>query len=206
MTNQAKRDRLIDAAAILFHRKGLTATSLADIAGKAEIPIGNVYYYFKTKEELARAALARRKEQFDVSYAQLEEAIPDPRQRLIEAVRYFENVREEYTKYGCPIGKIIDDLDVEKDTVAQSAANVLGDFVNWAERQFRHLGHSLESRKYAMSLTAGIQGAIIMAKAFQNPEIISDETGRLITWLETIPNRRVPFGKVGVRPAESNAA
>src|SRR5271154_2332888 len=107
MINQNKRDRLIDSAARLFHRIGLTATSLAHIAKDAEIPIGNVYYYFKTKEELALAAIAKRKEQFSASYAQLEENIADPRQRLIEAVSYFEKVRDEYAKYGCPVGKII---------------------------------------------------------------------------------------------------
>jgi len=206
MINQTKRDRLIDSAALLFHHKGLTATSLADIAGKAEIPIGNVYYYFKTKEELALAAIARRKEQFSAVYAQLEENIADPRLRLIEAVFYFDKVRDEYAKYGCPVGKIIDDADVEKDTVAKTAAQVLVDFVDWAERQFQSLGHVAEGRKYATSLMAGIQGAAIMAKASQNPQVISDEISRLIAWLETLPNRKIQLGKVGARTLESNAA
>src|ERR1700761_5835312 len=103
MTNQNKRDRLVDSAAILFHTNGLTATSLADIAKHADIPIGNVYYYFKTKEELAVAAVSKRKEQFSAAYALLEESIADPRQRLIESINYFEKVRNEYTKSGCPI-------------------------------------------------------------------------------------------------------
>src|SRR5688500_1997937 len=113
MTNQSKRDRLIDSAAMLFHHNGLNATSLADIAKHADIPIGNVYYYFKTKEELALAAVSKRKEQFSAAYALLEEHVDDPRQRLIEAVYYFEKVRDEYTRFGCPIGKIIVDADIE---------------------------------------------------------------------------------------------
>src|SRR5258706_9048329 len=154
MTNINKRDRLIDSAALLFHHNGLTATSLADIAKHADIPIGNVYYYFKTKEELALAAVSRRKEQFSAAYALLEEHIADPRQRLIEAINYFEKVRDEYTRFGCPIGKIISDADAEKDTVAQTASQVLTDFVYWADRQFRQLGHTNEARKYATSLMA----------------------------------------------------
>ncbi len=207
MSNQNKRDRLIESAALLFHHKGLTATSLADIANKAEIPIGNVYYYFKTKEELALAAIARRKEQFSAAYAQLEESVPDPRQRLIEAVHYFDKVRDEYTRYGCPVGKIIDDADVEKDAVAQTAAQVLADFVDWAERQFKSLGHTADGRKYATSLMAGIQGAAIMAKALRDPQIISDEMARIIAWIETLPNRKIQLGKVGIKsPDVSNAA
>src|SRR3954468_20903895 len=106
MNAQNKRERLILSAATLFHRNGLNATSLADIAKHADIPIGNVYYYFKTKEELALAAVSKRKEQFSAASDLLEESIDDPRQRLIAAITYFEKVRDEYTKFGCPVGKI----------------------------------------------------------------------------------------------------
>jgi hypothetical protein len=53
---------------------------------------------------------------------------------------------------------------------------------------------------------AGIQGAVMLANAMQNPQIISDETERLVAWLETLPNRKIQLGKVGVRSPDSNAA
>lgn len=211
MSAQNKRDRLVDSAAILFHHNGTTATSLADIAKHADIPIGNVYYYFKTKEELALAAISKRKEQFTAAYAILDENIPDPRQRLIEAINYFDKVSDEYTRYGCPIGKIIEDADTEKDAVAQTAAQVLIDFVDWAEKQFRQLGHTEDARPYATTLMAGIQGATVMAKAFRNPQVIHYEMTRLAAWLESLPNKRISLGKLARRssetaPDESNAA
>lgn len=205
MSNINKRDRLIESAALLFHHNGLNATSLADIAKHADIPIGNVYYYFKTKEELALAAVAKRKEQFSAAYALLEEHIDDPRQRLIESMLYFEKVRDEYTKYGCPVGKIIVDADVEKDPVVQMAAQVFEEFVGWAERQFRSLGHGNDARRYATSLMSGIQGAAIMAKAMRNPMVISDEIGRLVSWVETLPNRKIQLGKVAMKDVSSAA-
>lgn len=206
MINISKRDRLIDSAAMLFHHNGLTSTSLADIAKHADIPIGNVYYYFKTKEELALAAISKRKEQFSAAYALLEEHIADPRQRLIEATYYFEKVRDEYTRFGCPIGKIISDADSEKDNVVVTAAQVLEDFVAWAERQFRQLGQGSDSRRYAVSLMAGVQGATVMAKAMRNPQIISDEVARLVQWMENLPNRKIQLGKVAARADATTAA
>jgi TetR/AcrR family transcriptional repressor of nem operon len=208
MSTLNKRDRLVESAATLFHHNGMTATSLADIAKHADIPIGNVYYYFKTKEELALAAINKRKEQFSAAYTLLDDNIPDPRQRLIEAVNYFEKVREEYTKYGCPIGKIIEDADTEKDAVAQTAAQVLKDFVEWAERQFRTLGHADDARAYAITLMSGIQGASVMAKALRDEKVITSEMQRLNAWLESLPNKRIQLGKVGMRMAgdASNAA
>ena len=207
MTNQNKRERLVDSAATLFHTNGLTATSLADIAKHADIPIGNVYYYFKTKEELAVAAVNKRKEQFSAAYALLEENVADPRQRLIEALQYFDKVRDEYMKYGCPIGKIIVDADVEKDHVVQTAAQVLIEFSQWAQRQFTSLGHNEDAARYGTSLVAGIQGAAIMAKATRNASVISDEIARLVQWVETLPNRKIQLGKVAPKGGDvPNAA
>lgn len=202
MINISKRDRLVDSAATLFHHNGLTSTSLADIAKHADIPIGNVYYYFKTKEELAQAAVSKRKEQFSAAYALLEEHIADPRQRLIEAMLYFDKVRDEYARFGCPIGKIISDADSEKDAVVQTAAQVLEDFVVWSERQFRNLGHGSDARRYAVSLMAGVQGSTLMAKALRQPNIISDEIARLVQWIENLPNRKINLGKVAAKNSD----
>jgi TetR/AcrR family transcriptional repressor of nem operon len=206
MSSPNKRDRLIDSAAMLFHHNGLSATSLADIAKHADIPIGNVYYYFKTKEELALAAVSKRKEQFTAAYALLEEHIDDPRQRLVEAVGYFDKVRDEYTRYGCPIGKIIGDADTEKDNVVQTAAQVLIDFVDWAERQFRSLGQGDDSRRFATTVMAGVQGAAVMAKATRNAGALSDEVARLVGWIESLPNRRIQLGKVAPKTEDMYTA
>jgi len=207
MTNINKRERLIDSASTMFHARGMAATSLADIAKHADIPIGNVYYYFKTKEDLALAALNLRREQFAYKYVQLQETIADPRQRLIEALGYYDSLREEYTKHGCPISKMIETTAGEPDAVSKLAAQCLADFVGWAEHQFGELGHGATAKTYATSLMAGIQGATVMAKAFQQPQVFSDEIARLVSWVEAMPNRRITLGKVGVKPnAESDAA
>lgn len=52
-----KRERLAAAAAEVLHAQGVAQTTLADIAQAAEVPVGNVYYYFKTKDELVEAAI-----------------------------------------------------------------------------------------------------------------------------------------------------
>src|SRR5258708_20700110 len=49
------RARLIEAASNLAHRRGFGNTRLADIANEAKVPPGNLYYYFKPKEEISEA-------------------------------------------------------------------------------------------------------------------------------------------------------
>jgi AcrR family transcriptional regulator len=52
-----KRDRLIAGARETIHRQGFEATTIADIAQASDVPVGNVYYYFKSKDELVAAAI-----------------------------------------------------------------------------------------------------------------------------------------------------
>jgi TetR/AcrR family transcriptional repressor of nem operon len=45
-------------AGALIQRQGIEKTTIADIARAADVPVGNVYYYFKTKDDLIEAAIA----------------------------------------------------------------------------------------------------------------------------------------------------
>src|SRR5215813_9709717 len=55
-----KRERLVASAGDLMHRHGVPATTLAQVAEAPEVPAGNVYYYFKTKDDLIRAVIEDR--------------------------------------------------------------------------------------------------------------------------------------------------
>ena len=63
MTDQSvterKHDAILDAARAVFSREGYAASSVDDVAAEAGIGKGTVYLYFKSKEELYLAALAR---------------------------------------------------------------------------------------------------------------------------------------------------
>ena len=54
---RGKRERLIAAARTVIHQQGVEKTTIADIAREAYVPVGNVHYYFKTKDELVEAAI-----------------------------------------------------------------------------------------------------------------------------------------------------
>ena len=50
-----KRQAIIDTSKRLFAKNGFMATSVADVARAAEIPVGSIYTYFSGKEELIRS-------------------------------------------------------------------------------------------------------------------------------------------------------
>src|SRR5881392_2084654 len=98
-----KRERLVASAGEWLHRKGVAATTLADVAQTAEVPVGNVYYYFKTKDDLVRAVIEAQVEQVDAMLTSFE-ALPQPAERLKALVRQWEQMREVVARYGCPFG------------------------------------------------------------------------------------------------------
>ncbi len=49
---EAKRRRILDAAARVFARRGYTGTRVGDIAKEADIAYGLVYHYFQSKEDV----------------------------------------------------------------------------------------------------------------------------------------------------------
>ena len=47
-----KKREILDAASRVFRRKGLHASGMREIAAELGMAVGNLYYYFKDKEEL----------------------------------------------------------------------------------------------------------------------------------------------------------
>ena len=85
-------------------------TTIADIARAADVPVGNVYYYFKTKDELVEAALAEHSGYLAVLIHRLDQ-LPDPRERLKGLVATWVAQRDTAARFGCPTGTLAVELD-----------------------------------------------------------------------------------------------
>jgi TetR/AcrR family transcriptional regulator, acrAB operon repressor len=65
---QATRERLLDAAENLFRDRGVTRTSLAEVATAAGMTRGAVYWHFKDKVDLFRAMCERATLPLDAAF------------------------------------------------------------------------------------------------------------------------------------------
>ena len=90
------RESLLDAAERLFSEKGVSRTSLADIAGAAGVTRGAIYWHFKNKAEVFVAMHARLREPVDAMFQKLIVAGGgDPIRRVRD---YYAYVLEETTR------------------------------------------------------------------------------------------------------------
>lgn len=173
------------AAAQVVHRQGVERTTIADIARAADVPTGNVYYYFKTKDDLVAAALAEHSRQLEVITAELER-LPDPRERLRTLVRGWVEQRDLAARYGCPTGTLAAELDKRGEGgLDAEAGRVIGGLLEWVERQFREMGLP-EPDGLALALVGAYQGMSLLANALRDPEIMTREGARLTGWLDSL--------------------
>lgn len=56
---ESRRDQILDAAVACFLRRGVRATTMAEIIAESELSAGAIYGYFEGKQELAVAVMRR---------------------------------------------------------------------------------------------------------------------------------------------------
>ena len=180
-----KRTRLIETAAKLTHEHGFNRTSLADIAEESGVPLGNVYYYFKTKEALGEALVDRLTGMYESLCAQWE-ADANPQSRLEAFIQMSIDNRDELARSGCPIGTLCTELHKDGGPLADHAAGLFARLLTWIETQFRTMGKADESQELAVHLLSAIQGASLLSHSFHNSRYVNREASRLIEWVRAL--------------------
>jgi AcrR family transcriptional regulator len=81
--DEEKRLTIMETAKMLFSHQGFFNTSIADIVRDTGLPVGTIYTYFKSKDDIIRVIVQEGWEDF---YTRLEEAMtsPSPGQEKLE--------------------------------------------------------------------------------------------------------------------------
>lgn len=86
---QKTREQLIEAAETVFYRKGVSRTSLNDIASEAGVTRGAIYWHFKNKHDVFEAMMDRQKLPLEMLKALMEDPDEsDPLGRFREFLLY----------------------------------------------------------------------------------------------------------------------
>jgi TetR/AcrR family transcriptional regulator, transcriptional repressor for nem operon len=181
-----KRTRLIEAGLRLIHRQGFHRTTLADLARESRVPLGNVYYYFKTKEALGEAVI----EQYVTRYQSQRsawDAEPDPKARLNAFIQSNVDDLTVMVRSGCPLATLSSELRKDEDRLAECASRLFADVLKWIEQQFRALGKTKgDARALAVHLLSAIEGVSVLSHNAGTPKYALQEAKLLREWIRTL--------------------
>jgi TetR/AcrR family transcriptional regulator, transcriptional repressor for nem operon len=184
-------DRILEVAAQLAQRRGFNGFSYADIAAALKITKASLHYHFATKADLGRALIARYTERFQAALDALEGT---PANILRRYVKLYEDVLVRDRMCMCGM------FAAEYSTLPGPMRNELRRFFNkneeWLARHleqgrtnggFEYEGSSMEM---ARMLTAGLEGAMLLARSFEDPKRFTATAERLLAELNVPSSRK----------------
>jgi TetR/AcrR family transcriptional regulator, transcriptional repressor for nem operon len=181
-----KRERLVAAAAQMLHRQGAEATTLADIAKAAGIPVGNVYYYFKTKNDIIAAVIDAHAGGIHSMLGGIDASHADPAGRLKALFAALAGENQLVARYGCPHGTLCQELAKHgQDAGVPDASRLIRMPIDWAERQFAAMGRA-DARDLAIQAIAAYQGAALLTSALRHPALLERESRRMAAWIDSL--------------------
>jgi TetR/AcrR family transcriptional repressor of nem operon len=191
------REKLLGAAQELMLAKGYTATSVDEICDAAGLTKGSFFHYFEGKEHLGRMVAER----FFASHRERFQAAPfrqkkDPLDRVFGFVDFLmEMSHSPQASKGCLLGTFVQEL-------AQTHPEIRSVCAACFDKQAEALKCDLDEAKakyaprarwttqsLAEHLIAVAQGAIILAKARQDPKVMRDCLGHFREYLKCLFGR-----------------
>jgi AcrR family transcriptional regulator len=181
-----KRERLVEAAQTMFYQQGVSRTTLADIAQQAQVPLGNIYYHFRTKEALVEAVIQAHERELQSMFTRWEQ-LPNARERLLALLAVSRKQESVLARYGCPHGSLCQELDKEETPLVQVGACMFQMYLDWAQIQFLQLGRGeQEAKDLAIDLISSLQGTFVLTTTFRDPNLLERKLQRLETWVRDL--------------------
>ena len=191
-TSDAK-ERLIRSGRQLMHERGYTAVGVAELCDKAGVNKGSFYHVFPSKQELALEVI----DSFWADSATLlDEMVKGDGPPLQRLRGFFEATHAQHRKIskecghvaGCALGSLAQEMSSQDPVLRKKLGEVFERHVGKFERVIAEaVGRGdlprLDASRAARSLTALLQGAALLAKTWDDAELLAglrDDALRLL--------------------------
>ena len=185
MGSKGERTRagIVGCAMQLFYEHGYDGTSFSDIVEASGLYRGNIYHYFKTKEDILKAVINQHLEAFSALLVQWEKENADPKARLLAFVGMITGRKMDLVEYGCPIGSLNTELGKDERDLQQAARALFDLFRDWLAERFRELNRGDEAEALALHLLGRAQGIAVISHVYQDAKLLRRETEQLQVWI-----------------------
>ncbi|MFJ9615143.1 TetR/AcrR family transcriptional regulator [Streptomyces noursei] len=167
-SNSEARERIVAGAADMISRRGLSATSIREMAKHAEAPLGSTYHYFpEGKQQLATEAVRYTGARVAQSLCKELEAGPVAGLRAFLAL-WRKIVVDTDFRAGCPVLAVaIEEPPTDELPAAlTAAAEVFGEWENLLAASLREHGAETEqAAQLATLVVAAVEGTVALCRA-----------------------------------------
>jgi len=166
---RASRERIVQRAAELFAERGIAGTSLDEVLAAAGAGKGQFYHYFRSRDELAAAAVEQRCAQVVAGLTQALGGVSSLAE-LEQALAGFIAGFEQMGLPGCPIGTLATEVAGRNEAARLQAA---AGFDAWERlladalarmRQRGELRPDAPPAMLATGLLASIEGGMVLSQ------------------------------------------
>ena len=180
MAETPSRTSLLKTARDLMLKYGYAATSVDDICSKARVTKGSLYHFFATKEELGLSVLNAFYEEGVMRVMSGPFAtMNDPNERLLGLFDHLETIGPELWRHGCLMGNFACELGESNPPIRRRVASMFEELVNKLVPVFLPIARGrTEAAELADQLLVVVEGAVVMAKAQNDPERIASALRR----------------------------
>ena len=192
--SETKR-HLIEAGIALMRRKGFNATSVDEICHAAEVTKGAFFHYFKSKEDLAKAAITWFQENKVNDFANAPfRKLADPLDRVLGRLDYLKEsyCGENRLIKGCLFGMFAQEMSfinpalrgLCQDAFMQASADVARDLT---EAKTLHAPDaSFDPKNVAMLYVSIVQGSLMLAKTSEDNRVILENLDQFRSYLQSL--------------------
>ena len=166
---RASRERIVERAAELFAERGIAGTSLDEVLAAAGAGKGQFYHYFRSRDELAAAAVEQRCAQVVAGLTQALGSVSSLTE-LEQALAGFIAEFEQMGLPGCPIGTLATQVAGRNEAARLQAAagfdaweRLLADALT-RMRQRGELRPDAPPAMLATGLLASIEGGMVLSQ------------------------------------------
>ncbi|MGH1485764.1 MAG: TetR/AcrR family transcriptional regulator [Cellvibrionaceae bacterium] len=161
-------NRIIESAENQARSGGYNAFSFREIAKDIGIKSASIHYHFPTKADLAAALAKRYTEKFSGHLSSIENTTKDLHGKLSDYADLFYFALKTDQKM-CLCGLFAAEMDVLPSDVKTETRQFFETNLSWLEQLFAD--NQIDSPKTeAMKLLANMEGAMLLAKAFESEE------------------------------------
>lgn len=179
---KSNRDIVLQVAAHLFLTKGYQLTSMDDIVDHCKVSKTNIYYHFKSKEDLLLQIMSQfiihYQERIDTVLGRSDLSVTEKLESLLKAITE-DNAGTDYLG-GCPFitffTQVSNDLIKVQEMVKdffEHQTNLLEKLLSEAIRN-KELPEQTPIKQTAALIISSIEGGLFLTKATNNPLLLNN--------------------------------